>query len=134
MSTARKIIEAEKSVEMLRELSNDNFKTEFENFCGIISDMFLHFLDEYNVKFGLRIERISFEKFKTIAKRNGKIEAINFLIWYEKEYKKLKNNPEFGRFLEKEFEMPQNQQDAIKISSALLDETKKTIYYAYENF
>ena len=134
MSTARKIIEAERHLEKIKKLSNSDFKLEFENFGKAINDVFVHFLDEYNVKFGLKIEHISFEKFRTVAKKTGKIEAINFLIWYEKEYKKLKNNPEFGKLLEREFTPPQNQQDAIRICSTLLDEIKKTIYYAYGNF
>lgn len=132
MSAARKISEAE---EILIKIQNtpSNFKLELENFVRTINDVFLRLLDEYNVKFGLGIKRIGFEKFKSIAKKAGKIDAINFLIWYEKEYKKLRDDPEFGKFLEKEFTI-QEDHDIIRSCSALLDRVKNMTYYAYENF
>ena len=128
MSAARKISEAEN---ILVKLKSSPDKSEFERFIRTIHDVFLHLLDEYNVKFGLKIDRIGLEKFKTIAKRTGKIEAINFLIWYEKEYKKLRNDPEIGQLLEREFTIPK---DIVSASIRLLDETRKIAYYAYENF
>ena len=125
MSTAQKISEAEK---ILAKLESPE---RFDSFVGIIHDIFLHLLDEYNVKFGLKIDRIGLEKFKTVAKKSGNIDAINFLIWYEKEYKKLRNDPELGQFLEKEYSVPN---DMTQIGARLLDEAKKIAYYAYENF
>jgi hypothetical protein len=125
MSTAQKISEAEK---ILAKLDSPE---KFDSFVGIIHDIFLHLLDEYNVKFGLKIDRIGLEKFKTVAKKSGNIDAINFLIWYEKEYKKLRNDPELGQFLEKEYSVPN---DMAQIGARLLDEAKKIAYYAYENF
>ncbi len=132
MSAARKIIEAEHILINLENVNN-NFKSELERFTKTISDVFSHLLDEYNVKFGLKTEHISLEKFKTLAKKAGKIEAINFLIWYEKEYKKIKNNSDFGHLLEKESTL-ENNSDTIRSCSALLNEIKKMTYYAYENF
>lgn len=128
MSAARKISEAEN---ILAKLKSAPEKSEFERFIRTIHDVFLHLLDEYNVKFGLKIDRIGLEKFKTMAKKAGKIEAINFLIWYEKEYKKLRNDPELGQFLEREFTVPE---DIVDVSVRLLDEVKKIAYYSYENF
>jgi hypothetical protein len=128
MSAARKISDAEI---ILAKLKNSQEKSEFENFIKTIHDVFSHLLDEYNVKFGLKINKIGLEKFKTVAKRAGKIDAINFLIWYEKEYKKLRNDPEIGKYLEREYQMPQ---DMSTTCTRLLDETRKIAYYAYENF
>jgi len=128
MSAARKISEAEN---ILVKLKSSPDKSEFERFIRTIHDVFLYLLDEYNVKFGLKIDKIGLEKFKTIAKRAGKIEAINFLIWYEKEYKKLRNDPEIGQLLEREFTIPK---DIVSASIRLLDEIRKIAYYAYENF
>lgn len=128
MSAARKISEAES---ILAKLQNSQEKFEFENFISTIHEVFSHLLDEYNVKFGLKISKIGLEKFKTVAKKAGKIDAINFLIWYEKEYKKLRNDPEIGQYLEREYQMPT---DMITICTKLLDETRKIAYYAYENF
>lgn len=132
MSAARKIIEAEHILINLENVNN-NFKSELERFTKTISDVFSHLLDEYNVKFGLKTEHISLEKFKTLAKKAGKIEAINFLIWYEKEYKKIKSNSNFGYLLEKELTLEYSS-DIIRSCSALLNEIKKMTYYAYENF
>jgi len=125
MSTAQKISEAEKILARLES------PEKFDSFVGIIHDIFLHLLDEYNIKFGLKMDRVGLEKFKTIAKKSGNIDAINFLIWYEKEYKKLRNDPELGQFLEKEYSAPN---DMVQIGARLLDEAKKISYYAYENF
>lgn len=128
MSAARKISEAEN---IFAKIKNSQEKTEFESFIKTIHDMFSHLLDEYNVKFGLKIDKMGLEKFKTVAKRAGKIDAINFLIWYEKEYKKLRNDPDLGQYLEREYQMPQ---DMIIVCTRLLDESRKIAYYAYENF
>jgi hypothetical protein len=128
MSAARKISEAES---ILARLQNSPEKLEFENFIKTIHDVFSHLLDEYNVKFALKINKIGLEKFKTTAKKIGKIDAINFLIWYEKEYKKLRNDPEIGQYLEREYQMPEN---VITVCTRLLDEVRKIAYYAYENF
>ncbi|MBM3906260.1 MAG: hypothetical protein FJ354_06265 [Thaumarchaeota archaeon] len=125
MSTAQKISQAEKILARLES------PEKFDSFVGIIHDIFLHLLDEYNIKFGLKMDRVGLEKFKTIAKKSGNIDAINFLIWYEKEYKKLRNDPELGQFLEKEYSAPN---DMVQIGARLLDEAKKISYYAYENF
>jgi hypothetical protein len=128
MSAARKISKAEN---ILSKMKNSQEELEFENFIKTIHDVFSHLLDEYNVKFGLKIDKIGLEKFKTIAKKTGKIDAINFLIWYEKEYKKLRNDPDLGQYLEREHQIPQ---DMISVCARLLDETRKIAYYAYENF
>ena len=125
MTTAQKISEAEKILAQLD--SPDKFNT----FLGIIHEIFLHLLDEYNVKFGLKINKIGLEKFKSVAKKSANIRAINFLIWYDKEYKNLRNDPQLGQFLEKEYTIPENMR---KIGSILLDETRKIVYQAYEKY
>lgn len=134
MSTSRKISEAENILEKMKIQPSTDFKIQCKDFCKIVNEIFLDFSDEYAVKFGFQANHTSFEKFKVLAKKAGKIEAINFLIWYEKEYKRLRNDPTFGNLLEKEPSMPENQHDTIRTCSALLDEIKNTIYYAYENF
>ena len=133
MSASRKIAEAENILLKLNE-PNVDFRSELEKFVKTIHDVFLHLLEEYNVKFGLGIKHVGLEKFKSTAKKAGNIGAINFLIWYEKEYKKLRNNPEFGKFLEKEYELQEDQTNIIMSCYTLLDETKKMVYYSYENF
>ena len=77
MTTAQKISEAEK---ILAELDSAE---KFQIFLQIIHEIFLHLLDEYNLKFGLKINKIGLEKFKSVAKKSANIDAINFLIWYE---------------------------------------------------
>jgi hypothetical protein len=134
MGAARKISEAEDMISELSGISDNIFRSKFENIIKILNDIFLHLLDEYNVKFGLGIDRITFEKFRSTAKKTGNIKAISFLIWYEKEYKKIKNNEKFGKFLEKDYKMQEGRSSAIKSCHELLDEIKKMSYYAYENF
>ena len=125
MTTAQKISEAEK---ILAELDSAE---KFQIFLQIIHEIFLHLLDEYNLKFGLKINKIGLEKFKSVAKKSANIDAINFLIWYDKEYKNLRNDPQLGQFLEKEYTIPENMR---KIGSILLDETRKIVYQAYEKY
>ncbi len=125
MTTAQKISEAEK---ILAELDSAE---KFQIFLQIIHEIFLHLLDEYNLKFGLKINKIGLEKFKSVAKKSANIDAINFLIWYDKEYKNFRNDPELGQFLEKEYTVPENMR---KTGSLLLDETRKIVYRAYEKY
>lgn len=134
MSTSRQITNAENILLSIKDPSNLEYKSEVRDFIKLINEILLNFLEEYNLKFGLEINHISFEKFKSVAKKTGKIDAINFLIWYEKEYKKLKNDPEIGILFEREFEMPFSQKDVSEKCAVLLDEIKKLIYYAYGNF
>ncbi|MFM7795721.1 MAG: hypothetical protein ACKO7N_03060 [Candidatus Nitrosotenuis sp.] len=125
MTTAQKISEAEK---ILAELDSAE---KFQIFLQIIHEIFLHLLDEYNLKFGLKINKIGLEKFKSVAKKSANIDAINFLIWYDKEYKNFRNDPKLGQFLEKEYTVPENMR---KTGSLLLDETRKIVYHAYEKY
>ena len=133
MTASRKIAEAENILADLKKLSGDEFKQELKNFVKTVNDVFLHLLDEYNVKFGLKIQRVGIEKFKVIAKKAGKVEAINFLIWYEKEYRNLKNNSTFGHFLEENYTIQDVNFD-INSCVEFLELVKKMSYYAYENF
>lgn len=134
MTASRKITESENILAKMQKLTDDEFESELKNFVKAINDVFLHLLDEYNVKFGLGIQHIGLDKFKTTARKTINLKAINFLIWYEKEYKKLRNDPTFGQFLEKEYTVEGNNSDVIRMCSLLLDETKKLSYQAYENF
>lgn len=134
MTATKKISESEIILQKMHSLSEQEIQVELHSFVKNIHEVFLHLLDEYNVKFSLKIERIGLEKFKSVAKKTGKIDAINFLIWYEKEYKKLRNDPEFGKILEREHTTLENKSDIIRICSTLLNEAKKISYHAYENF
>ena len=134
MSTSKQITNAENILLRIKDPSNLEYKSEVRDFIKLINEILLNFLEEYNLKFGLEINHISFEKFKSVAKKRGKIDAINFLIWYEKEYKKLKNDPDIGILFEREFEMPFSKKDVSEKCSMLLDKIKKLIYYAYGNF
>ena len=134
MTASRKITEAETILAKMQKLSNEEFEPELRNFAKTINDVFLHLLDEYNVKFRLGIQHLGLDKFKTTAKKIGNLEAINFLIWYEKEYKKLRNDPVFGQFFEKDHTVEGNKPDIINACSLLLAATKKLAYQSYENF
>lgn len=137
MTATRKITESENILAKLQNLSNEQFWLELDNFIKTVHDVFSHLLEEYNVKFDCKVERISLEKFKVKAKKTGNIGAINFLIWYEKEYKKIRNNSEFGYLLERNGDHNHDNTNHTNIINAcimLLNETKAMAYYAYENF
>ncbi|MEM3170474.1 MAG: hypothetical protein QW838_06850 [Candidatus Nitrosotenuis sp.] len=132
MTAARKISEAESMLVKMKKLPDEKISLELDSFLRVIHDIFSHLLDEYNIKFGCNIDRIGLEKFKVKAKKTGNLDAINFLIWYEKEYKRLRDNPEFGHLLDKE--QPTNNADIVQMCSNLLKEVKSMVFYAYENF
>jgi uncharacterized damage-inducible protein DinB len=138
MTAAKKIVEAEKILENLQKLSSGKEQQlEIIKFTKTIHAIFSHLLDEYNKKFGLKMERVGLEKFKTKAKKLGNIGAINFLIWYEKEYRRIKNDAVCGYLLERQddgrFAMINND-GVVGSCSMLLDKTKAMVYHAYENF
>lgn len=136
VTATKKLAEAEEIFAKLQKSTSRNeFQLEMGNFVKTIQETFSHLLDEYNKKFDLRIERIGLEKFKAKAKKMRRIEVINFLIWYEKEYRKIKNE-RGGYLLEKDnlnFDL-QNAGYVIEDCSYLLNRTKTMAYYAYENF
>jgi hypothetical protein len=133
VTAARKISEAENMLAKMEHLSDEKLRAELDNFLRVIHEIFFHLLDEYNIKFGCNIERIGLEKFKVKAKKGGNLDAINFLIWYEKGYKRLKDNPEFGHLLDKQHQS-YAPMSVFQMCSNLLKDTKSMIYYAYEHF
>jgi hypothetical protein len=134
VTATRKIAEAEDILASLQNLSDENFQMQLNNFLKTIHEIFTHLLDEYNVKFDCKIERINLEKFKVKAKKLGKLDAVNFLIWYEKEYRQIKNNSTFGYLLERDDVDSSNRSDVINACSMLLNDVKSMTYRAYENF
>ena len=56
MTTAQKISLSENAITQIESPEN------FHSFIKGIHEIFTHLLDEYNVKFGLKIERIGLEK------------------------------------------------------------------------
>ena len=134
MTATRKIKEAETILSGLQNLSGEDLQTHLDNFLRTIREIFSHLLDEYNVKFDCKIERINLEKFKVRAKKMGKLEAINFLIWYEKEYRRIKDDSVFGYLLERDNVDVSEPGAIINSCSMLLNEIKSMTYHAYENF
>ncbi|GEM_PF-863292 len=136
MTATRKIAEAEAILSKMQG-QPDELQVLLNDFVKTINDVFTHFLEEYQQKFDCRVDRIGLEKFKVTAKKSGNIKAINFLIWYEREYRRIKNEPMFVHMLERDGEYHQNaanQSEVINACSVLLDEVKAMIYHAYENF
>ena len=138
MAAARKIIEAENILVELKSLSSGKeFQLGLDNFIKVIHDVFSHLLDEYSKKSDLKIEKIGLEKFRTKAKKLGKIDAINFLIWYEKEYRKIKDDEVCGHLLDRQDDQNfdiSNVNNVVAACSMLLNKTRAMAYSAYENF
>ncbi|HEX9845639.1 MAG TPA: hypothetical protein VGA92_04165 [Candidatus Nitrosotenuis sp.] len=117
--------------------SDKEFQSELNNFIKTMHDVFSHLLDEYNNKFDLKIEKVGLNNFKAKAKKLSKIDAMNFLIWYEKEYQKIKSDEMCGYLLEKKDDLNfnfSNINNVIAACSMLLEKTRTMTYFAYENF
>jgi len=138
VTAIRKITEAENSLIKIQKMSlGKEIQLELGNFVKIMHEVFLHLLDEYNNKFDLKIEKIRLNNFKAKAKKMSKIDAINFLIWYEKEYQKIKNDQACGYLLERNNDLSFNFSDidnVIASCSLLLEKSRTLTYFAYENF
>lgn len=135
MTAIKKISETEEILQKMRNASGKELEDNFRVFASTIPEIFSHLLDEYSKKFGLKIERIGLEKFKSRAKKAGKLDAIRFLIWYEKEYRKIRDDEVCGIFLEKGRDLKfADLQNGLDSCSEILNKAKEVSYYAYENF
>lgn len=127
MSASRKLDEAQR---LLTILATNKTVSELESFTKVIQETYSALLNEYNKKFGFQRGTISLAKFKAVAKKSGNIQAISFLIWYEKEYRAIRSDPK----LESLFDAKNPDIQTLRSCSELLERTKKLVYYAYENF
>lgn len=135
VTATKKISEAEEILQKMRNASGKELEDNFRVFASTIPEIFSHLLDEYNKKFGLKIEKMGLEKFKSRAKKAGKLDAIRFIIWYEKEYRKIRDDEICGVFLERERDLEfSNLQDGLNSCSEVLNKAREISYYAYENF
>lgn len=136
MTAIRKINEAEIILNRLGS-NTEEFQSDLNLFAKTVHDIFTHLLEEYNIKFDFKLKHMSLGKFKKNAKKLGKIDAINFLIWYEKEYRKIKDDTMFDFLLEDDTEravFKESVEDVKRTCSLLLDRIRQMTYYAYENF
>lgn len=134
MSAARRLSEAEALLDRLRTTNDDQFEKSLEEYINSIYDTCNTLLDEYNRKFGCGIERITLEKFKTKAKKLGNVDAIRFLVWYDREFRKIRDDPDAGQLLERGQHLKEKSDDTLKSCSTILELTRKLVYGAYENF
>ena len=136
MTAIRKITEAEI---ILNRLGADDkeLQSDLNLFVKTIREIFTSLLEEYNTKFDFKLKHMSLEKFKKNAKKFGRLDAINFLIWYEKEYHKIKDDTMFDFLLKDGIEQGvvlKKSEDIKRTCSLLLDRIRQMTYYAYENF
>lgn len=135
MTATKKISEAEEILQKMRNATGKELEDNFRVFVSTIPEIFSHLLDEYNKKFGLNIQGIGLEKFKSRAKKASNLDAIRFLIWYEKEYRKIRDDEACGVFLEKMRDLEfSDLQNGIDSCSEILNKAKEISYHAYENF
>lgn len=134
MSAARKIDDAERVLDQIR-ASNSKDRARISEFLVIIHESYTDLLDEYNKKFDCKIDRVSLDKFKSKAKKTGNVSAISFLMWYEREYRAMRNNSEFGHLLDRDLaETDLGSDNILDLCYTLLENTRRIIYHAYENF
>lgn len=136
MTAVRKITEAETILNRL-EANSEEFQSDLNLFVKTIREIFTSLLEEYNTKFDFKLRHVSLEKFKKNARKIGRLDAINFLIWYEKEYRKIKDDTMFDFLLKGDIgqEVVLKESKDIKgTCGLLLDRIRQMTYYAYENF
>ena len=137
MTAIRKITEAEAILNRLG-TNVEEFQSDLNLFLKTIREIFTSLLEEYNTKFDFKLKYMSLEKFKKNAKKTGRLDAINFLIWYEKEYHKIKDDMIFDFLLKDGIEqgvvLKKSAEDIKRTCSLLLDRIRQMTYYAYENF
>ncbi|WP_268541882.1 hypothetical protein [Candidatus Nitrosotenuis cloacae] len=134
MSAARRIADAERILEEIRSAKKDA-TSQIMEFLKAIQESYTDLLEEYNKKFDCKIDRIGLDKFKAKAKKTGNVNAISFLMWYEREYRRIRNDSELGRLLERDLaEIDLSTDKIIDLCSLLLENTRRIVYHAYENF
>ncbi|HSA98456.1 MAG TPA: hypothetical protein VLF17_05200 [Candidatus Nitrosotenuis sp.] len=136
MTAVRKITEAETILNRLEE-NSEEFQSDLNLFLKTIREIFTGLLEEYNTKFDFKLRHVSLEKFKKNARRIGRLDAINFLIWYEKEYRKIKDDTMFDFLLKGDMGQEvvlKESKDIKRTCGLLLDRIRQMTYYAYENF
>lgn len=135
MSAARKITDAERILEKIKLVKTNAADLQIREFLKVIHESYTDLLEEYNKKFDCKVDRVSLDKFKSKAKKAGNVNAISFLMWYEREYRALRNDSEFGHLLERDLaEVDLNLDNILDLCSSLLENTRRIIYHAYENF
>lgn len=136
MTAIRKIAEAETILNRLG-TNAEEFQSDLNIFVKTIQEIFTSLLEEYNTKFDFKLKHMSLGKFKKTARNLGRLDAINFLIWYEKEYRKIKDDTMFdflfGDNTGHKVVLEKNE-DVKRTCSLLLDRIRQMTYYAYENF
>jgi len=136
MTAIRKITEAEIILNRLG-ANSEEFQSDLDLFLKTIREIFTGLLEEYNTKFDFKLKHMSLEKFKKNAKKFGRLDAINFLIWYEKEYHKIKDDTMFDFLFKDDIGQRivlKESEDIKRTCSLLLDRIRQMTYYAYENF
>ena len=134
MSAARRIADAERILEEIRSAKKDA-TSQIREFLKTIQESYTDLLEEYNKKFDCKIDRVGLDKFKAKAKKTGNVNAISFLMWYEREYRRIRNDSELGRLLERDLaEIDLSTDKIIDLCSLLLENTRRIVYHAYENF
>ena len=137
MTAIRKITEAEIILNRLG-ANTGEFQSDLNLFLNTIREIFTNLLEEYNTKFDFKLKHVSLEKFKKNARKIGRLDAINFLIWYEREYHKIKDDKMFDFLFEGNIEqgivLKKSAEDVKSTCSLLLNRIRQMTYYAYENF
>lgn len=131
MSAARKIDDAQRMLEQMRSSGAD--QDSVTSFVQTIQAAYDALLDEYSKKFGCKAGHTSLSKFKANAKKLSNVDAIRFLIWYEREFRAVRNDPGVGFLLDIGTDLS-GHKGITESCSALLEKTRRLVYHAYENF
>jgi len=91
----------QKIIRMDQKLSNEYF-FEINNFLSSAKSIFDHLLDDYALKYDLKIPLDTRNLRKTFhEKAKDNPEAEKFIGWFEQQYSEIVNNPQYGFLLKK---------------------------------
>lgn len=103
MTTDEKIEEAEYNLNKLKAVNTPNKILQFElsNFLNSAQSILYHLLEEYNIKYGLKLYFVKPDTFRDKATKLNHVDAILFIDWYDKELEIIKNDSAYGFLITK---------------------------------
>ena len=102
MTAEDKIKEAKYNYTKLSEANSDEeFQIILSNFLSSCYSILPHLLEEVNKKCGYNMDYVTPEKIKKESEKKGHMDVTEFIDWYSKCYKKIRNNPDYGFLFEK---------------------------------
>lgn len=103
MTALEKIAESEYNLHKLRHIPaiNLEFKYELSSFLTSSQSIFSHLLQDFSVKYNLKLSQISYTSFLKQARKTKNNQAMKFIEWQNIEFNKIKSDNRFGFLITK---------------------------------